>query len=253
MVQSKIIQVDVAFLTYDPKRPSESPLVRQDNSCVIGCVELKKHREIKRREKGSMGDDAYHHYKWYNSMLTYELKSNPENSKLKVIHWHIESGNTEAFMMNGKLYKSVSIIIGELMEHWYCANIGIGACRSYGSRYRKAQQSNETKISKKLAIFTIDEDEATFVATEDAFTKCTNEICANNCIECKKFRSPFSKNNKDIKCACYPTKDDFKSITDSDLEDIESDDDIAQVPHSSSLGRKKYFGGKIFLNAIHEE
>lgn len=252
MVQSKIIQVDVAFLTYDPKRCSDSPLVRQDNSCVVGCEDLKKHREMKRREKGNMGDDAYHHYKWYNSMLSYELKSNPENSKLKVIHWHIESGNTEAFMMNGKLYKSVSIIIGEMMEHWYCANIGIGACRSYGSRYRKVQ-SMEEEISRKLAIFTIDEDEATFVATDDSFTKCTTEICANNCIECKKFRSPFSKNNKDAKCACYPTKEDFKSITESDLEDLDSDDDIAQGPQVSSLGRKKYYGGKMLLNAIHEE
>jgi hypothetical protein len=251
MVQSKIIQVDVAFLTYDPKRCSDSPLVRQDNSCVIGGEELKKHREMKRREKVNMGDDAYHHYKWYNSMLNYELKSNQENSKLKVIHWHIESGNTEAFMMNGKLYKSVSIIIGELMEHWYCANIGIGACRSYGSRYRKVQ-SEEEKISKKLAIFTIDEDEATLVATGDSFTKCTTDICANNCIECKKFRSPFSKNNKDIKCACYPTKEDFKSITESDLEDLDSDDDIAQV-QLPTFDRKKYFRGNMLLNAINEE
>lgn len=168
-----------------------------------------------------------------------------------MIHWHIESGNTEAFMMSGKLYKSVSIIIGEVMEHWYCANIGIGASRSYGSRYRKVTPKVE-KISKKFAIFTIDEDEATLVATDDSFTKCTTEVCANNCIECKKFRSPFSKSNKDMLCACYPTKEDFEKIIESDLEDLESDDDIAQVP-MPAIGRKNQIGGKILLNAIREE
>lgn len=55
MVQNKIIQVDVAFLTYDSKRCSDTPLVRQDNACVIGLMELKKHREMKRREKEKMG------------------------------------------------------------------------------------------------------------------------------------------------------------------------------------------------------
>lgn len=56
MVQNKVIQVDVAFLTYDSKRCSDSPLVKQDNSCVFGLFELKKHREIKRRDKESMGE-----------------------------------------------------------------------------------------------------------------------------------------------------------------------------------------------------
>lgn len=251
MVQNKIIQVDVAFLTYDPKRCSDSPQVKQDNSCVIGSEELKKHREMKRREKNNMGGDAYHHYKWYNSMLNYELKSDSANSKLKVIHWHIESGNTEAFMLNGKLFKSVSIIIGEVMEHWYCANIGIGASRSYGSRYRK-NASPEEKLSNKLAVFTIDEDEATQVATNNSFTKCTTDICANNCIECKKFRSPFSKNNKGTPCACFPSKDEFKSIVESDLDDLDSDDDIAQVTITCGT-RKNNLGGKNLLKAIREE
>lgn len=55
MVQNKIIQVDVAFLTYDPKRCSDTPLVKQDNACVIGLGELRKHREMKRRDKDKMG------------------------------------------------------------------------------------------------------------------------------------------------------------------------------------------------------
>lgn len=55
MVQNKIIQVDVAFLTYDPKRCADSPLVKQDNSCVVGLEHLKRHREMKKREKDVMG------------------------------------------------------------------------------------------------------------------------------------------------------------------------------------------------------
>lgn len=55
MVQNKMIQIDVAFLTYDPKRCSDSPLVKQDNSCEVGHEELKKHRDMKRREKDTMG------------------------------------------------------------------------------------------------------------------------------------------------------------------------------------------------------
>lgn len=55
MVQSKIVPIDVAFLTYDPKKCSDTPVVKQDNSCVVGYEELKRHREMKRREKDAMG------------------------------------------------------------------------------------------------------------------------------------------------------------------------------------------------------
>jgi len=55
MVQSKIVPIDVAFLTYDPKKCSDTPVVKQDNSCVVGYEELKRHREMKRREKDTMG------------------------------------------------------------------------------------------------------------------------------------------------------------------------------------------------------
>lgn len=57
MVQNKIIHVDVAFLSYDPKRCSDTPSVKQDNACVIELWALRKHREIKRREKESMGEN----------------------------------------------------------------------------------------------------------------------------------------------------------------------------------------------------
>ena len=187
-------------------------------------------------------------------MLCHELKTNPEASKIKVIHWHIESGNMEAFMLNGKLYKNVSIIIGE-MEHWYCANVGKDACHVYGSRYRKNTETPE-QCAKRLAIFSIDDNEAHFVVKDDNFSKCTMDICANNCIECKKYRSPFSKNNK-TQCACFPSKDDFKSILESD-EDCESDDEDEEIVQDvqkpkNFLQKKGLFGGIFKLKAIHEE
>lgn len=55
MVQSSIVPIDVAFLTYDPKRCSDAPLVKQDNSCVVSLEELKRHRDMKRRERAVMG------------------------------------------------------------------------------------------------------------------------------------------------------------------------------------------------------
>lgn len=188
-------------------------------------------------------------------MLTHELKSNCEASKIKVIHWHIESGNTEAFMMNGKLYKNVSIIIGE-MEHWYCANVGKDACFSYGSRRRKQpQQRIEEESTKKLAIFTIDDNEAHFVVKDDSFSRCTWDICVNNCIECKKLRSPFS-NVKQSECACYPSKKQFKSIVESDEEyDSDDEDEVPAVQKTRSLFARKYglFSGNLKLKAINEE
>jgi hypothetical protein len=56
MVQNKIIQVDVAFLTYNPRKCADAPSVKQDSSCVVGLEELRKHREMKRREKNDMGE-----------------------------------------------------------------------------------------------------------------------------------------------------------------------------------------------------
>ena len=35
-----------------------------DSTCVAGLYELKKHKELKRRQKDTMGTEAYHHYKW---------------------------------------------------------------------------------------------------------------------------------------------------------------------------------------------
>jgi hypothetical protein len=254
MVQSEIIQVDVAFLTYSPKRCADTPSVKQDNSCVAGINELRKHRDYKRREKNSMGVEA-HHYKWYNSMLVHELKTFSENAKLKIIHWHIESGNTEAFMMGGVLYKAVSIIIGADMEHWYCANTGKDGTHSYGSRYRKTDHQHEVN-TKKIACFSMDDDEATLVVkpSPENISKCTTDICANNCIECKKFRSPFTKTNSKARCACYPSKEEFRSINDSDLDsdDEESDEDIAQLP-PQFFNRKGKFHRRFKLNAIREE
>lgn len=64
MVQCDIIQIDVAFLTYNASRSCEEPLVDNDSTCVAGLYELKKHKELKRRQKDTMGLEAYHHYKW---------------------------------------------------------------------------------------------------------------------------------------------------------------------------------------------
>lgn len=259
MVQSEIIQVDVAFLTYNPNLCADTPSVNQDNSCDVGLQELRKHREIKRRAKDTMGAEAYHHYKWYNGMLIHELKTCSENAKLKVIHWHIESGNTEAFMMGGVLYKAVSIIIGAEMEHWYCANTGKNGTHSFGSRYRNNDRQQHEQNTKKIACFTIDDDEATLVVklSTEGLTKCTKDICANNCIECKKFRSPFTKTNSKSRCVCFLdnlSRDEFLSINESDLEcDSDSDDpDIAMIP-STFFVRKGKYNPKFKLNAIREE
>lgn len=254
MVQNQIVQIDVAFLTYNPKRCSDTPSVKQDNSCMAGMSDLRRHRDQKRREKEPMGPDAYHHYKWYNSMLVHELRAASENSKLKVIHWNIESGNTEAFMMGGVLYKAVSIIIGSEMEHWYCANVGKDGTHSYGSRYRNNYQHERN--TEKIACFTIDDNEATLVVkpSSDDLPKCTKEICANNCIECKKFRSPFTETSTISRCACFPSREDFRRIEESDLDNSESTDeeDIAQLP-STALGKRRHFNPRFRLNAIREE
>lgn len=252
MVQGETIQVDIAFLTFNPKLNADRPSVRQDNSCLVTLKELRDHRDHKRCEKEVMGVDAYHHYKWYNSMLSLELKARMENSQLKVIHWYIESGNTEAFMMNNILYKSVSIIIGAKMEHWYCANTGEKASHSHGSRYRTNNSQHESNVDK-IACFTIDDDEATFVVSNsfEGFTHCTAEVCANNCIKCKKFQSPFTQVKS--KCVCFPCTDDFESFAESDFENESDSDseDIATVPQF--FERRGIFNRKFKLNPIREE
>ena len=45
-------------------RSIDDPLVDNDSTCVAGLHELKKHKELKRRQKDTMGLEAYHHYKW---------------------------------------------------------------------------------------------------------------------------------------------------------------------------------------------
>lgn len=252
MVQSEIIQIDVAFLTYNPKLCADTPSVKQDSACLAAMSDLKRHRDHKRKDKATMGVEAYRHYKWYNSMLCHEINVASENSKLNIIHWHVESGNKEAFMMGGVLYKAVSIIIGADMEHWYCANTGKDGTYSHGSRYRKNEAMHEQN-TMKMACFTIDDNEATLVFQPDSLSKCTSEVCANNCMECKKFRSPFTKTNTISQCVCFPSRDDFKSIDESDLEvDSDSEDpDIAHLP-STFAGRRGNFN-RFTLNAIREE
>lgn len=63
MVQSTTVPIDVAFLTYDPKKCSDTPVVKQDNSCVVDYEQLKRHREMKRRQKDSMGKFKARHFK----------------------------------------------------------------------------------------------------------------------------------------------------------------------------------------------
>lgn len=255
MVQSEVFQVDVAFLTYNPSRCADKPSVKQDESCPIGYKHLRKHRDRKRREKLVMGSEAYHHYKWYNSMLVHDIKELSDNAKFRMVHWHIESGNTEAFMMAGVLYKAISIIIGPEYEHWYCANTGKDGKYCYGSRDRSNRKKREDDIIKKMAYFTIDDDEATLIVKPiDVLTKCTVDICANNCMDCKKLRSPFTKTNSSSQCVCFPSSVDFQSLVESDLDaDSDSEDpDIAHLP-STFFGRKKKFLSKFKLNAIREE
>jgi hypothetical protein len=56
MVQNKYIHVDVAFLTYQPSRCSDSPVVKQESPCIIGYEELRRHRALKKAEKDIMGE-----------------------------------------------------------------------------------------------------------------------------------------------------------------------------------------------------
>lgn len=258
MVHSQIINIDVAFLTYNPRRCSDKPSVKQDNPCVVGEAELKAHGNSKRRQKAEIGPEAYDHYKWYNLMLSKDLRGHLTSSKLRISHWYIESGNTEAFMMGGVLYRAISIIVTPDLEHWYCANTGPNGSSSYGSRYRSKLEIELEKNMRKIAKFTIDDDEALLVISpsDNDLRKCTAAVCANNCTECKKQRSPFTKTNKFAKCVCYPPKkEEIKSIVDSDLDlDTDSDEDIATLPSIYNAPRMgSLLNPKSALNAIREE
>lgn len=258
MVHSQIINIDVAFLTYNPNRRSDKPSVKQDDPCVVGAADLKAHGSSKRKHKAEIGPEAYDHYKWYNLMLSKELRGHLQSSKLRISHWYIESGNTEAFKMGGVVYRAISIIVTPDLEHWFCSNTGPDGSSSYGSRYRSKQEIELEKNMKKIAKFTIDDDEALLVIspTDNDLRKCTAEVCANNCTECKKQRSPFTNTNKFAKCVCFPPqKDDFKSINDSDVDlDTESDEDIANLPSIYTAPRMgSLLNPRFALNAIREE
>lgn len=261
MVQSDTINVDVAFLTYNPTICSDTPSVRHDAPVDVDLNDMIELRERKRIEKRDMGREAYRHYKWYISMLIHELKASSDNEekskKMRIFHWHIESGNTDAFKMNGTLYKAVSLVLGEDMEHWYCANNSKGEQEgnySYGSRYRSDRENQKVKNSnEKIACFTINDNEGIFYVKEtpNNIVKCTPEICANNCMDCKKLKSPFTKTNKISGCACFPSSNEFQKITESDFEDSENEDqDIATLPSKYSLIKNLK---KFTLNSIKEE
>jgi hypothetical protein len=161
-------------------------------------------------------------------MLVNELRNTGLKCKLKISHWYIESGNKEAFKMNDVVFRAVSIIITPEMEHWYCANTGSNAKYSYGSRYRninvQGQHQLNTSKMANLAIGGNISSNDPDPTTSDS-NKCTQEKCANNCIECKKFRSAFS-NSKKTKCACYIEKK-LRRIDETDESDFTTDSDVA--------------------------
>ena len=190
-------------------------------------------------------------------MLVHELKGAIDNTKLKIIHWHVESGNKEAFMMNGTLYKAVSIIIGPSMEHWYCANSGKTPVHSYGSRFRNGNTSSvqQELNTLKMANCKLEEDqEVLLYITNHAgqiVSKCTSLVCANNCYECSKHKSPYSDTNNKSKCVCHCPQNYTK--VESDFEDSDDEDeDIALSPpinYTKNIAQSK----KTLLNSIFEE
>lgn len=177
--------VDVVFLTYNSYRDIQSPIVDLDSTCHAGIIELHEHKKLKRKEKYLMGTDAYNHYKWYNSCLKLECRkldnnnsfASNNNTKLKILHWNIESGNIEAFKMQGVTYQAVSTIISPGVEYWYCANQGPDALHTFGSRVRGSStvgDGSDDDVSNKSC------------SRDDSCMK-------NNCIECKKeTKSPIT-------------------------------------------------------------
>jgi hypothetical protein len=59
-------QTNIDFST----RSIDDPSVKLDNTCKTGFYELKKHREMKRRQKHEMGAEAYRHYKWVSFKIS---------------------------------------------------------------------------------------------------------------------------------------------------------------------------------------
>lgn len=55
-------------------------------------------------------------------MLRVELFTAGPGCRLRLRHWHIESGNVDAFKIDNVQYGAVSIIMGPKIEHWYGAN-----------------------------------------------------------------------------------------------------------------------------------
>lgn len=51
-------------------------------------------------------------------MIRSELRAYGVKSKIRIIHWHIESGNARAFQVRKVFYKSTTVIIGPEREHW---------------------------------------------------------------------------------------------------------------------------------------
>lgn len=157
-------------------------------------------------------------------MLRSELSAAENKTKVRILHWHIQSGNSEAFIMDDVLYKAVSIIIGPDTEHWYCANTGQNSSSLYGSRLR-VPRTMEKPLGIRLADLLNSSSTSTTETTGSSKTyeKCSPDYCANNCVECKKYVSPFLlKKQKKSKCACYT--DNFGKIEEESEEDIESDE-----------------------------
>jgi hypothetical protein len=173
----------------------------------------------------------------YNLMLRTELTSAPPDSKLKIVHWHIESGNKDAFKMNGIVYKAVSIIIGPDLEHWYCANIGPNATSINGSRQRIKSSLPEEVITTTYHLESF--RSRSFLETVEASGKCSTEFCANNCCKCKKAAPSFLA-QRHSKCACYIEKKFGRIVEEQeDREDDEKRDGILVVLAQTPLESKK--------------
>ncbi|XP_063699834.1 uncharacterized protein LOC134830322 [Culicoides brevitarsis] len=152
--------VDVVFLTFDPTRDIRCPMIKLDSTCYASTADLETHQIQKRREKNANKIDvaSYNHYKWYNSCLMLECQklsggittdrnnNNTYKPKLRIQHWYIESGNIEAFRMQGKTFQAVSMIVSPCVEYWYCSDQGPNALPMFGSRLRE-QCQNDGKIN----------------------------------------------------------------------------------------------------------
>jgi hypothetical protein len=168
-------------------------------------------------------------------MLRTELTSAPPDSKLKIIHWHIESGNKDAFKMDGVLYKAVSIIIGPDLEHWYCANIGPNAHSLNGSRQRIKSSLPEEVITTTYNLESF--RSRNFLDAVEASGKCSADFCANNCCKCKK--APMFLPPRHSKCACYIEKKFGRIVEEREDGDHEKLDGVLVVLDQTPLESKK--------------